>query len=102
MAVYTVQFTPSRPTLGHVRVPPAADIARPLPNAAMRAFDQVGRRQTFVQAGGNLEPLQREHLLEALSQAARGRGVVIFQLPRDLLQPLLAFFRTGKLERRAH
>src|ERR1041385_6058244 len=68
--------------------PPAADIARSLPHAAMRAFDQVGRRQALVQAGWNLEPLQREHLLHALPQNASRRSVIVLQLARDLLQPL--------------
>src|SRR5436305_5750088 len=92
----------SRPTLRHVRVSPAADIACPLPHAAMRAFDQVGRRQALVQADGIFSRCNVNISWVPSPQASRRRSVIVLQLARDLLQSLLAFLGAGKLKGRAH
>ena len=59
---------------------------------ALRALDDVGGRQTLVQRFGDLEPLQGEHLLHALAQAASGRFMIPLQKSRQLLQTFLTFF----------
>jgi hypothetical protein len=87
------------PALSHVHIA-AVDIPGPLPDGAVPGFNQVDRRQTLVQAGGNLQPLEDEHSLSCLAQAPRRRGAIVLQLARDVFQSLLAFFRAGRPEDR--
>jgi hypothetical protein len=68
----------------------------------VRVFDQVSSSPGIYASWRESSAVAGEHLFHALPQTALSRSVIVLQLTGDLLQPLLAFFRAGKLEGRRH
>src|SRR5438477_1319073 len=64
------------PALNHRRIFPATDSIGSRTYTSVRAFNHVGCRQAPMQAGGHLEPVDCEALLQALQQTGRGGRAV--------------------------
>src|SRR3954468_13669441 len=65
-AFFRSQESTGHPAQNHRRILPATDSVSSHAYAGVRTFDHVGRRQAAMQTGRQLEPVDREALLQAL------------------------------------